>query len=981
MSMRRTRTYQLFRKTKNKALNIGASLVLLTTSMGATLPIFLSQKAAALGTVTVTNENSQGWSDNSPVAETRTGSTVDFIGDSAAPSAHSALHITTSSDPGTKAQYMYGVTAPLPLSSVTGELSYYTKQNSASFAAGDPSYQIQVLLNGTSGYTTLGYEPYVNEGNSAVHTGVWQYWNVGAGKFYSSHTVVSSTDSTKSVQSSQGSSLYTLAELQANFPNAVVIAYGLNVGSNNPSYDVEADNFVFNGTAYDFDLAPPAAPNLTFPADGVYRQSSNTNHSDWSAVTDPSTPVVTYNYESAYDTGFTHLAYGPSSTGTATTILNPGEPEGTYYWRVQACDAVGNCSAWSAYRTIHIDNIVPTTPTLLSPSNNGYETTNDFYFKWTDAIDASPVTYEFKDSPTSSNVDGTGSLTDNTWDSIQNGTSDQNNLTTPQIHSIGAPDGNYYWQVRAIDAAGNKSGWSQVWNMNIDTTPPATPTNLRLNNSSNHPITDGGFTNSYSVTALWDSVSDANHYVYKVWDNIPGNAYGSEAQAYVVNNASSSRPGDFNQGEGTYYIEVSSVDTAGNQSGWSTPFTVTYDKTAPKVSITAPHAGDTLHGTLTVSGTVTDVNPDHYYFVVKDSHGTVVAGPGTVYQATVSTWSWNTKNVPDGTYTIDLEARDKAGNKDASSVQTITVIVDNTPPAVPTASFTADNSGNTVNNGDSTNSKYFTFNLSAPGGTTRYQLKYWNTIPGSPFNGENNAWSPSDLSGYSSSLGVYNDQFTQGEGTHYFAFSACDAAGNCSAYSTPFVVTYDKTAPTLTINPSTGTNTTPTVTGTTSDATDVVTVDGQTATVSPTANLDGTHSWSITLPTQTVGTHTITVVSTDLAGNATQETASVVVTAAPVTLLRTLATPGTATGTGNNGSTITVTPNNNQQVLGDSTGSSSTNGNGKVKGDSTVNVKNSADKKSGNFLGLGWWWLPILVVILGFFWFLAARRSDEDDKS
>ncbi|MEJ0072732.1 MAG: Ig-like domain-containing protein [Candidatus Saccharibacteria bacterium] len=68
--------------------------------------------------------------------------------------------------------------------------------------------------------------------------------------------------------------------------------------------------------------------------------------------------------------------------------------------------------------------------------------------------------------------------------------------------------------------------------------------------------------------------------------------------------------------------------------------------------MTAPNNGATVHGTVTVSGTVTDVNPDHYYFVVKDHNGTVVAGPGTVNQAAVSSWSWNTTAVPDGNYTI-----------------------------------------------------------------------------------------------------------------------------------------------------------------------------------------------------------------------------------------------------------------------------------------------------------------------------------------
>jgi hypothetical protein len=42
--------------------------------------------------------------------------------------------------------------------------------------------------------------------------------------------------------------------LQGSFPSAVVIGFGVNIGSNNPSYDVEVDLFKFNNTTYDFEI-------------------------------------------------------------------------------------------------------------------------------------------------------------------------------------------------------------------------------------------------------------------------------------------------------------------------------------------------------------------------------------------------------------------------------------------------------------------------------------------------------------------------------------------------------------------------------------------------------------------------------------------------------------------------------------------------------------------------------------------------------
>ncbi len=123
--------------------------------------------------------------------------------------------------------------------------------------------------------------------------------------------------------------------------------------------------------------------------------------------------------------------------------------------------------------------------------------------------------------------------------------------------------------------------------------------------------------------------------------------------------------------------------------------------------------------------------------------------------------------------------------------------LDKTAPAVPSVSFYDQNTTQKYSAGF-TATENFTFKLANAQSdeTARYQLKYWNVIPGSGYNGSDRAWSLNDMAGYSSALGVYNDRFSQGEGKHYFSFSACDAAGNCSDFSQPFEITYDKTAPT-----------------------------------------------------------------------------------------------------------------------------------------------------------------------------------------
>lgn len=216
---------------------------------GSFLALAFAGVAFAASTIVVTPTNTQGWTSAAPLADTRPGGAVNFVVDATAPAGNGALQLTTTTATA-KAQYMHA--ASTPLSSVT-ELSYQTKQNSASFVGGDPSFQLVVCLDGVTGttcngFTTLVYEPYWN---GAVVPGSWQSWDVDAGLHWSSRTYSNGTCSV--LAGGGGPPLYTLAALQTACPNAVVVAFGVNVGSNNPAYDVETDLVNFNGTTYDFE--------------------------------------------------------------------------------------------------------------------------------------------------------------------------------------------------------------------------------------------------------------------------------------------------------------------------------------------------------------------------------------------------------------------------------------------------------------------------------------------------------------------------------------------------------------------------------------------------------------------------------------------------------------------------------------------------------------------------------------------------------
>jgi len=222
---------------------LGIGTLVLTMVFG------LAAQTAAHGDgsrVVVTPSNTQGWS----TADTRPGGAVNFVVDATAPSGRGALQLTTDATNAAKAQYLHA--ASTPLAGVT-QLSYYTKQNSAAFAQGAVSYQLPLFLNGTTGFTTLVFEPYQNTLQGPVLPTVWQQWDVDAGLFWSTRTVTCSNGTVTGT--SGGPANYTLAMIKTMCPTASVLGFGVNIGSYNPSYNVETDLVNFNGTVYDFEPA------------------------------------------------------------------------------------------------------------------------------------------------------------------------------------------------------------------------------------------------------------------------------------------------------------------------------------------------------------------------------------------------------------------------------------------------------------------------------------------------------------------------------------------------------------------------------------------------------------------------------------------------------------------------------------------------------------------------------------------------------
>jgi hypothetical protein len=200
-------------------------------------------------TVVVTPANQQGWS----TSDTRPGGTVTFVSDPTSPLPAGALQLTTDLTTAAKAQYLHAASSQL---SSLAEAGYYTKQLSGPPLA-DPSYQLVMCLNGgttstTCGFTTLVFEAYQNPQLGPIVANLWQHWNVAVGLFWSTRTVTCSNGGVAGTPG--GPAIYTIGQIQTICPSAVVIGFGVNIGTNNPGYAVLTDGFDFNGTNYDFQL-------------------------------------------------------------------------------------------------------------------------------------------------------------------------------------------------------------------------------------------------------------------------------------------------------------------------------------------------------------------------------------------------------------------------------------------------------------------------------------------------------------------------------------------------------------------------------------------------------------------------------------------------------------------------------------------------------------------------------------------------------
>ncbi|GAP20956.1 carboxypeptidase regulatory-like domain-containing protein [Leptolinea tardivitalis] len=286
--------------------------------------------------------------------------------------------------------------------------------------------------------------------------------------------------------------------------------------------------------AFTVDTHGPDAPGLKSPADTFTTNNLKPVFS-WNS----SATATRYHIQLADSDAFDESTF--TSAELTTTSFTPASPlaEGMKYWRVQAKDAAGNWGAWSSIWTVVIDATPPTPPILFGPESGWVTMSTTPYFSW--FISSSATGYQFRydnDATMASPV-----------------------LTTPILtvtHYTPAKmtPGTYYWQVRAIDQAGNWGAWTTARVITIDIVPPPVPVLLGP---------DNGATSVYP-TFTWKESAGAMGYQFQ-YDS---QSTFADPVDYTADEMSTSHTPEYLIPAGTYYWRVRAVDEAGNWSAWST---------------------------------------------------------------------------------------------------------------------------------------------------------------------------------------------------------------------------------------------------------------------------------------------------------------------------------------------------------------------------------------------------------------------------
>ncbi|MCA9913457.1 MAG: S8 family serine peptidase, partial [Anaerolineae bacterium] len=281
---------------------------------------------------------------------------------------------------------------------------------------------------------------------------------------------------------------------------------------------------------------PLPAPRLVSPTNNSLSASA-TVPLEWLPVDDAPNPV-SYEIEVSQYANFRVIDY--SNITTSTTDTTSTLPDGVYYWRVRTLNYLGVGSSWSARWRFTVDTTAPDAPDLRSPADGSQVTNTRTPFTWFPVAGA--VRYEVQLSTSNPPLD-----------TVKIPAARSYRPTSPLLYT------DYFWRVRAIDAAGNVSAWSSVFTVEI-----VSPANDR-------PVLNRYTTGS--PTLSWSAITWADGYEIQI-DNA-ANFRSAEYSSSLIAGLSQTIPTTLP--DGTWYWRVRAVDDTGRPGRWSSTGTFTVE--------------------------------------------------------------------------------------------------------------------------------------------------------------------------------------------------------------------------------------------------------------------------------------------------------------------------------------------------------------------------------------------------------------------
>ncbi|MHA2899524.1 BapA/Bap/LapF family large adhesin [Enterobacter sp. H2G27] len=442
-------------------------------------------------------------------------------------------------------------------------------------------------------------------------------------------------------------------------------------------------------------------------------------------------------------------------------------------------------------------------------------------------------------------------------------------------------DGTYVLTAKATDPAGNPSGLSDSWTIDVDGTAPGAPVISQVVDDvpgRTGAIDLNGTTNDTTPTLSGTAEANAT-----VTVRVDGVAVGTTvANGLGVWIFTPSTP----IGEGPHDLTAVSTDAAGNTSGVSNTWTLTVDSVAPAAPIITQVVDDVPErlGALNPNDSTNDTTPTLNGTAEPGSTVTIrLDGTDLVTVPVDNNGAWTytlTTPLVSGPHTFTVVATDTAGNTSQPSGG-FTLTVDTTPPVAATIGTVTDDVGGVqgpLSSGDTTDDTKPQLQGTAPADAT-ITIYDGTTLLGTATLDGNGGWSFTPVTPLT-------------DGPHSLTVHATDAAGN-TTISSPFVLTVDTVAPVtpdvpaITVNPDgtettlnpgeTTRDTTPTLSGT-GTAGDTVTIYNNGVKIGD-AVVDNTGSWSWTPSTPLPGgTYDITLTVTNVDGTGNESAPSQPVT-------------------------------------------------------------------------------------------------------